>query len=219
MELNGDTIKNGEKEQKGKTKLFSFITSITIEPMTILSSLSWNVIAIPQDQMLLYKTCMQPKYNLRLLVKIFKINIINIFSNDFCSNIEEHTNTSSYSDVEKEMSDFYNYMSLAEHLIPIFISFYLGSWSDHWGRKPFIYMSMSGMLLSSVMNLLNAFYLREWNKWVWLATVVLIKNAFGGMLGFVMVVYSFIADNSSDKYRQFVQDKNLTVNEILGKGQ
>merc|ERR1719317_657747 len=57
------------------------------------------------------------------------------------------------------------------------------------------------MLLSSVMNLLNAFYLREWNKWVWLATVVLIKNAFGGMLGFVMVVYSFIADNSSDKQR------------------
>ena len=98
------------------------------------------------------------------------------------------------------MSNFYNYISLAEHLIPIFISFYLGSWSDHWGRKPFIYMSMSGMMLSAVMNLLNVIYLREWNKWVWLASVILSNNAFGGKLGFVMIMYSFIADNSTDKY-------------------
>ena len=97
------------------------------------------------------------------------------------------------------MGDFYNHMSLAEHLVPILFSFYLGSWSDAWGRKPFIYMSMSGMLFSAGMNLLNAVYLREWNKWVWLATVIFVRNAFGGVLGYVMIVYSFIADNSSDK--------------------
>ena len=98
------------------------------------------------------------------------------------------------------MSSFYNYISLAEHLIPIFISFYLGSWSDHYGRKPFIYISMSGFLFSSVMNLMNVIYLKDWDKWVWLGSVILSKNAFGGGLGFVMVVYSFIADNSTDKY-------------------
>ena len=98
------------------------------------------------------------------------------------------------------MSSFYNYISLAEHLIPIFISFYLGSWSDHYGRKPFIYISMTGFLFSSVMNLMNVIYLKEWDKWVWLASVILSKNVFGGGLGFVMVVYSFIADNSTDKY-------------------
>jgi hypothetical protein len=48
--------------------------------------------------------------------------------------------------------------------------------------------------------LMNAIYLKEWDKWVWLASVVLSKNFFGGGLGFVMVVYSFIADNSTDKY-------------------
>eukprot|EP00090_Calanus_glacialis_P013647 TRINITY_DN22303_c0_g1_i1.p1 TRINITY_DN22303_c0_g1~~TRINITY_DN22303_c0_g1_i1.p1 ORF type:complete len:512 (+),score=57.94 TRINITY_DN22303_c0_g1_i1:1-1536(+) len=189
MELNNDSVRIGENEKKKKkepNRIVQILTSITIEPMTILSSLSGNIVAIPQDQMLLYKTCIQPKYNL---------------SDEFCSNIEEYTNTSSYSDVEAEMSSFYNYISLAEHLIPIFISFYLGSWSDHYGRKPFIYISMTGFLVSSVMNLMNVIYLKEWDKWVWLASVILSKNVFGGGLGFVMVVYSFIADNSTDKQR------------------
>ena len=67
MELNKDATENeGKKKKTGKepNKLVNFLTNITIEPMTILSSLSANVVAIPQDQMLLYKTCMQPKYNL-----------------------------------------------------------------------------------------------------------------------------------------------------------
>ena len=98
------------------------------------------------------------------------------------------------------MTSFYNYISLAEHLIPIFISFYLGSWSDHYGRKPFLYISMTGMLFSSVMNLMNAIYLKDWDKWVWLTSVILSKNIFGGKLGYNMVVYSFIEDISTDKY-------------------
>ena len=68
MELNNDTAKAGEYEQKKKkdpNKIVGFLTSITIEPMTILSSLSENIVSIPQDQMLLYKTCIQQKYNLR----------------------------------------------------------------------------------------------------------------------------------------------------------
>ena len=101
------------------------------------------------------------------------------------------------------MSTFYNYISLAEHFVPILISFYLGSWSDHWGRKPFIYMSMTGMMFSSVMNLMNAVFLKKWNKWIWLVSVILSKNAFAGQLGFIMVVYSFIADNSNDRQRTF----------------
>ena len=99
------------------------------------------------------------------------------------------------------MSSFYNYISLAEHFVPILMSFYLGSWSDHWGRKPFIYMTMTGMLLSSMMNLMNAIFLKEWDKWIWLISVVLSKNVFAGQLGFYLVVYSFISDNSRDRER------------------
>ena len=120
-------------------------------------------------------------------------------SDGFCANIEENTNTTQYSDIEAEMSIFYNYISAAEHAIPILLSFYLGSWSDHYGRKPFMYITMTGMLLSSIMNVMNAVYLVEWDRWVWLISVILSKNLFGGSLAYVMVVYSFMADNSNDR--------------------
>ena len=68
MELNNESVQIEENEKKKKKephRIVQILTSITIEPMTILSSLSGNIVAIPQDQMILYKTCIQPKYNLR----------------------------------------------------------------------------------------------------------------------------------------------------------
>ena len=55
--------------------------------------------------------------------------------------------------------------SLAEHIVPIALSFYLGSWSDSLGRKPFIFFCMTGSLFASVMNLCNAIFLQEWDRW------------------------------------------------------
>ena len=54
---------------------------------------------------------------------------------EFCSNIENHTDTADYDAVEKEVVSFNNVISLAENLIPILFSFYIGSWSDRFGRK------------------------------------------------------------------------------------
>ena len=54
---------------------------------------------------------------------------------EFCSNIENNTETEAYDAVEKEVVSFNNIISLAENLIPILFSFYIGSWSDRFGRK------------------------------------------------------------------------------------
>jgi hypothetical protein len=43
-----------------------------------------------------------------------------------------------------QVASFSRVMSIAEHLIPILLSFYLGSWSDIYGRIPFIAVSMTG---------------------------------------------------------------------------
>jgi hypothetical protein len=39
---------------------------------------------------------------------------------------------------------FSRILSTAEHLVPILLSFYLGSWSDIYGRIPFIAINMTG---------------------------------------------------------------------------
>ena len=54
---------------------------------------------------------------------------------EVCSNIENNTETEAYDAVEKEVVSFNNIISLAENLIPILFSFYIGSWSDRFGRK------------------------------------------------------------------------------------
>ena len=82
-----------------------------------------------------------------------------------------------------QMVSFNSIRSWTEHLVPILISFYIGSWSDHFGidhvilltfdcksltvgRKPFLALCMVGKLGGAVFNLLNAIYLEEWSRWV-----------------------------------------------------
>ena len=42
--------------------------------------------------------------------------------------------------IETELTDFYGIKSLAEHIVPIALSFYLESWSDSLGRHHFIFI-------------------------------------------------------------------------------
>ena len=87
---------------------------------------------VSRDQMIIYKTCVDPKFNL---------------TDEFCGHIEDYTNTSDYSAVEAEVADFNNVVAIVENVIPIVLAFYLGSWSDHWGRKPFLILCMFCKLL------------------------------------------------------------------------
>ena len=64
----------------------------------------------------------------------FDLNSTNITS-EFCSKIEEYTGSTEYHNIEAEFVDFKAIQSLAEHVIPIFLSFFLGSWSDSLGRS------------------------------------------------------------------------------------
>ena len=90
-------------------------------------------------------------------------------------------------------------ISLTEHLVPIFLSFYIGSWSDKYGRKPFLAVCMIGKLLGSVGDLLAGIWLDQINRWTWLALSTPVQNISGGQLAFIMMIYSFIADNSTPR--------------------
>jgi len=180
---------NDSKEPEKKTLFQRFClvaTLMTIEPMMIMQGIGMNISRFPEDQMILYKICKEPQFNL---------------TDDFCKNIEANTNTTSYDEVEAEVVSFNNVITLSEHLVPILLSFYIGSWSDHFGRKPFLAFCMLGKVVGAIFNLLNAIYLEEWNRWVWVATVMPIQNISGGFLTFIMMTYSFIADNSTRRQR------------------
>jgi hypothetical protein len=46
-----------------------------------------------------------------------------------------------------QVSSFSKVLSTTEHLVPILLSFYLGSWSDIYGRIPFIAICMAGKVI------------------------------------------------------------------------
>ena len=70
---------------------------------------------------------------------------------------------------------------------------------DSYFRKPFLAVCMAGKIVGAIFNLLNAIFLDSWSRWVWLATVMPIQNISGGYLTFIMMTYSFIADNSTNR--------------------
>ena len=59
---------------------------------------------------------------------------------------------------------------------------------------------MAGKLLGAVGNFLGGFYLEGMSRWTWLAIYMPVQNISGGMLTFIMMTYSFIADNSTPRY-------------------
>ena len=71
-----------------------------------------------------------------------------------------------------------------------------------FGRKPFLALCMAGKLLGAVGNFLGGFYLEGMSRWTWLAIYMPVQNISGGMLTFIMMTYSFIADNSTPRYQQ-----------------
>ena len=87
-----------------------------------------------------------------------------------------------------------------EHVVPILLSFYIGAWSDRFGRKPFLAVCMAGKLVAGAGNLLAAVYLEKMDRWSWLLVYMIPQNLSGGELTFIMMTYSFIADNSTPRY-------------------
>ena len=59
---------------------------------------------------------------------------------------------------------------------------------------------MAGKLVAGAGNLLAAVYLEKMDRWSWLLVYMIPQNLSGGELTFIMMTYSFIADNSTPRY-------------------
>ena len=58
---------------------------------------------------------------------------------------------------------------------------------------------MTGKTLGAVGNLFAGIYLDDMDRWVWLGVYLPVQNISGGFLTFIMMTYSFIADNSTPR--------------------
>lgn len=97
------------------------------------------------------------------------------------------------------MVNFNNARSLTQNFVPVIIAFYIGSWSDKYGRKPFMFLFLAGTFIDLIGTLLSGIFLDEINKYVWLAISLPARSLTGGGKTFTLMVYSFATDNSSPR--------------------
>ena len=74
-----------------RAKILHFKSIISIEPMMFIQALAWKMIVVSENQMLLYKICREERFNLTA---------------EYCSSFEDHTNETSFKEVEKEVTSY-----------------------------------------------------------------------------------------------------------------
>ena len=121
----------------------------------------------------------------------------------FCLNsseVDEYCGNGSYKLVESWSNNLVVYGEVAGHIPAIIITILLGPFSDRFGRKPMLYLTVIGALLEGVISIL-IFHL-QWSPYFFIVSYF-VGGVFGGFTGVLASSFSYIADVSSDKWRGF----------------
>ena len=169
-----------------KRKIQYFLTNITLEPVMLFYGVIRSIDQVTQNQLIIDKTC---------------INDFT-FGDDVCNNLLEDANSVANTDVQNEVAQFKVYESIVDHVFPVICSFFLGSWSDTFGRKWLLYAYFFFCMVHTSGLMLNSAFM-SWPKEYLLFSVNLPVALSGGHITFSMGIASFITDISTPEQRTF----------------
>ncbi|XP_030080578.1 uncharacterized protein LOC111597884 isoform X2 [Drosophila hydei] len=94
--------------------------------------------------------------------------------------------------------------TLMESIVPAFCGLFIGSWSDHYGRKPLLVVSMIGFagsaLITAVICTLSS--RQDINPW-WYTIAAVPHSLLGGMCVFSVAAFCFLSDITDIKTRPY----------------
>jgi len=171
-----------------RRKMSRVVRNVTIEPVLLFLSFVGSMDGVSMGQVMIDKSC---------------VNDFD-FPNGTCDLgvLTDGNHSAENNAVQNEISQFKVYQSIVSHVFPIICSFYLGSWSDTFGRKWLLYLYFFANVVEGSMMLLNVYFL-EWPKEYLLFSVNLPTALVGGHLAFYMGVNAFISDISPPHQRSF----------------
>ncbi|XP_043654393.1 proton-coupled folate transporter isoform X1 [Drosophila teissieri] len=125
-----------------------------------------------------------------------------------CQLLDSKNTTAEIQAIETELQAYVANMfltrTLFQSIVPAICGLFVGSWSDHYGRKPLLIVSMVGFsasdLLSSVICWLSSYYLV--NPW-WYTLAALPHSLLGGLCVFSVAAFCFITDTTDMKTRPY----------------
>lgn len=166
-----------------KRKCTSVVKNITLEPIFLFSSIFCGLDHVSNSQLLIYKSC---------------INDFD-FPNGTCDDLIHHKENNTA--VQNEVAQYHVYVKIITHVFPFIVAFYIGSWSDSFGRKWIMYIGYISWVLSGAIHLLNVYFI-DWPKEYLLLEYV--PDALsGGYAAFGIAIGAFIAEISPPEHRAF----------------
>ncbi|XP_017835806.1 uncharacterized protein LOC108595152 [Drosophila busckii] len=107
-------------------------------------------------------------------------------------------------EVQPYVANLFLSRTLLESIVPAFCGLFIGSWSDHYGRKPLLTVSMIGFsashLVTAAICELSSFYVI--NPW-WYIVAAVPHSLLGGNCVFSVAALCFISDITDTKTRPY----------------
>ncbi|XP_013189337.1 probable peptidoglycan muropeptide transporter SLC46 isoform X2 [Amyelois transitella] len=154
---------------------------ITVEPVLFLYMMAFTITSVIEQTFYVYKAC----------------TVNHGYSSEICYNI------SSYEEINNEVqitiSNFHQWNGIAGHIIPVFLAFFLGSYSDKRGRKSIMLAGLIGKLYFSAMITLNT--MKDWPVEYVIYTAAFPSALTGADLAIFAGCFAYIADVTSVKNR------------------
>ncbi|XP_022213755.2 proton-coupled folate transporter [Drosophila obscura] len=163
-----------------------------IEPVVFMLIFSHVLSGTIMRNQLIYQTC----------TVIFQYNETD------CKLLDSKNTSTETQAIETELQSYVANMflirTLFESIVPAICGLFIGSWSDHYGRKPLLMVSMIGFsassLVSSIICWMSSYYMV--NPW-WYTVAAVPHSMLGGLCVFSVAASCFISDTTDVKTRPY----------------
>ncbi|EDW59038.1 probable peptidoglycan muropeptide transporter SLC46 isoform X1 [Drosophila virilis] len=107
-------------------------------------------------------------------------------------------------EIQSYVADMFLIRTLMESIVPAVCGLFIGSWSDHYGRKPLLVVSMIGFSGSALINTLICALSssRDINPW-WYTMAAVPHSLLGGMCVFSVAAFCFLSDITDIRTRPY----------------
>ncbi|XP_034654994.1 uncharacterized protein LOC117892693 [Drosophila subobscura] len=163
-----------------------------IEPVVFMLLFSHTLSGTIQRNQVIYQTC----------------TVIFHYNESDCKQLDSKNASAEINAIETELQPYVANLflsrTLLESIVPAFCGLFIGSWSDHYGRKPLLIVSMIGfsasfLLMAAICELSSYYVVNPW--WYILAAVP--HSLLGGNCVFSVAAFCFISDITDCKTRPY----------------
>ncbi|XP_049884973.1 proton-coupled folate transporter [Pectinophora gossypiella] len=183
-------LKNVEMDLKRKEELHDeyenkrpWYKYITVEPAMFFYMMAYMITSVVEQTFYVFRAC----------------TVNHGYSEQVCYNISGHSAINK--EIQGTVSVFLQWFGIASHVVPCFLAFFLGAYSDKRGRKVILLAGLLGKLYFSTMLTINA--MNDWPVEYVIYTAAFPSAITGADLAIFAGCFAYLADVTTAENRTF----------------